>query len=146
MDLSDLDFFHRKRPFYFYLTCLTCKGQPEEQLYVNNSFWTKMSELPQQLLVQQRHVLGYKRGNKTPPFAGEENLRPEEEEPGAGEVQVCPGLQDQRTEETDRAQRERHQRDERADSRGERQLHLFLDGLSGPLYLRWQSMVHAMPR
>lgn len=83
-------------------------------------------------------------------FAGEENLRPEEEEPGAGEVQVCPGLQDQRTEETDRAQRERHQGDEGADSRGQRQLDLFLDGLSdpslSPLYLSWKSMAHAMAR
>lgn len=40
---------------------------------------------------------------------GEENLRFEEEEPRVGEVQVCSRLQDQGTEEADRAARKRHQ-------------------------------------
>ena len=34
---------------------------------------------------------------------GEENVRPKKEQPGAGEVQVRAGLQDQRAEEADRA-------------------------------------------
>ena len=51
--------------------------------------------------------------------AGEEDLRSEEEEPGAGEVQVCPGLQDQGAAAADGAQREQDQEDEGADQEGQ---------------------------
>ena len=50
---------------------------------------------------------------------GEEDLRFEEKDPGAGEVQVCAGLQDQRAEEADRAQGERRQGHEGANPGGE---------------------------
>ena len=53
------------------------------------------------------------------PFPGEAYLRPEEEEPGVGKVQVCAGLQDQGAEEADRAPRERHQEHEGTDPGGE---------------------------
>ena len=51
-------------------------------------------------------------------FSGETYLRFEEEESRVGEVQVRVGLQDQRVEEADRTQGERHQGDERTNPRG----------------------------
>ena len=51
-------------------------------------------------------------------FSGEAYLWLEEKEPGVGEVQVCVGLQDQGTQETDRTQGEWHQDDEGTDTGG----------------------------
>ncbi len=52
---------------------------------------------------------------KRPFCTGKAYLRLEKEEPGAGEVQVCAGLQDQRVEESDRAERDSNKGEERTD-------------------------------